>query len=151
MSYFLALKRFATGNPIALALSAAIIASVIILAFQKSLTQALISTFETKSQPLTELYFDNPSELPKEIFAGEPAKFSYTIVNRDSADKSYRIHVSQVTNGKIRSLDDELVTISGGRALTLTQLFDTSADSQQLELIVDLPDLGQNIHFQSKS
>lgn len=107
----------------------------------------------TTKQPerFTELSFEDPQHLPKTVAAGQPASFKYRIVNHEAADVTYHTRITIVENGRLRVLEQSRVLVPNGGNTTLSVSFATAKSDTSLELIVDLIDQGESLHFRSRS
>src|SRR6266403_2752810 len=97
-------------------------------------------TLATTKQPerFTELYFNDHQNLPKQVTAQRPAKFSYHVTNHEARDTHYHVRVSILENGQSRLLKLDDITLANNESKDITIQFATSKPGIQLELSVEL-------------
>lgn len=117
----------------------------------KPLASAVSAATINQPEPVTELYFNDPVHLPQTVTAGEPSTFSYHIANHEGKATTYRVRITQFTNGRPDIIADTSIQVADGQAITVPQTFIAPAAGEQLELVVDLLDQGESLHFRSAS
>jgi hypothetical protein len=115
-------------------------------------SQAAIA-IATQKQPekLTELYFNSPQYLPKQVDGGQVASFSYHVTNYESVRAAYLAVVTLYENGKPRILEQDAFTLDNGDDRDILIHFSTPHYGTNLEIVVSLPAINQEIHFRSQS
>jgi hypothetical protein len=99
----------------------------------------------------TELYFSNPTALPKAVKARQAATFSYHISNDEATNVTYMVKVTETENGVAQALSQGPVTIAAGAGADIPVSFSAPAPGMSLELEVELPDQHESIYFRSHS
>jgi uncharacterized membrane protein len=107
----------------------------------------------TTKQPerLTELYFNNHQQLPKQLQAGKPASFSFEIVNHEAQTKTYTYRVVIIENGASREVARQSLTLTDGAATSQQISISTPQPGVRLQTVVELLDMSQRIHFWGQS
>jgi uncharacterized membrane protein len=130
----------------------ATIAFVIVVALSRpsgSRTLALATTKQPEA--FTELYFGDHLHLPKQVEAGRVATVSYHITNHEGASAVYHPRVTLYENGSPRDLGQTAILLQDGQGQDLAIGFTPQSSGANLELVIDLPDRHQSIHFRSQS
>lgn len=143
------------GPKIVHVLQALIVIGVVVegwLLSQTSPAKENITLATTKqAEVYTELYFVNPTHLPRLVTARKSATFSYRLVNHHINDITYRAYISIVENGTTRLLGVDTTQVNAGQTKDVIVPFTTSQPGTRLQLIVDIPAERQTIHFNSQS
>jgi hypothetical protein len=107
----------------------------------------------TTRQPddLTELSFNAPAYLPKDMEAGKLLGFSYNVSNRASTARQYRAVVTIIENGRAHTLEQDTITVPPGSSKNTSVHFTETQPGTDVEFIVSLPDQNLLIHFRGKS
>lgn len=110
-------------------------------------------TTATTRQPerFTELYFSNHLTLPREVTTNQPVYVAFTIANHEAATTAYPYRVRLVENGRSRIIEADTLQLTDGARQSRTVQFAVARTGQQIEVIVELPDQHQTIHFRAKS
>jgi uncharacterized membrane protein len=130
---------------------AVIAIGLITLLAQPAAARALTQATTQQPEHFTELYFMNHITLPKVVTAGVPASFTYRIVNHETTTTIYHPQVQLVENGQTHTLNSDTFQLTDGALRDTTISFTASQPGSQLELIVNLPEQHQIIHFRSHS
>ena len=136
---------------ICLALAAALIVPAVLWLISPGSQSAIATATQKQPEKLTELYFNSPQYLPKNLDAGHVASFSYHVTNQESATTSYQAVVTIYENGKPRILEQDNFTLADGDDRDVLIHFSTPRANTNVEIIVALPAIGQDIHFRSQS
>ena len=96
-----------------------IISAVVILAiFLLVLTQIPLGI-----EPLTELYFEDHTELPKHIFLNQPYDFSFTVNNLEYQDMKYNYNVSVEYPNKTYEINSGEIFLANNESKTIYEVF----------------------------
>lgn len=107
----------------------------------------------TSLQPehYTELYFNSLLSLPPVIESAKPQSLRFTISNHEGVLTTYQYRVSIVENGGVKSVANKSVILSSEQSTSLPVTFSANKPHATIEIIVELPEKNQTIHFRSKS
>jgi hypothetical protein len=96
----------------------------------------------------TELYFENPSTLPKQIIAKKPISFAFTIHNLEGVTTTYPYTVFlQYPSANPSTIVSNTVTIADNASTTITISYVFPESNRQVKVGVDLTSLNQSIDF----
>lgn len=107
-----------------------------------------------KTEPLTELYFNNHTKLPNDISIGKKEQFSFSVGNHEGKNVDYTYAVTytplalgDVKNG-VRSIATGTLSLSSGMTTT-TSVFFQLKDRKDIPgvMVVELQDRSERIHF----
>ena len=112
---------------------------------------AIAAATQKQPEKLTELYFNSPQYLPKNINPKKLTSFSYHVTNQESVKTSYLAVVTVYENGKPRILEQDAFTLVNGANRDILIHFSTPFAGTNLEIVVALPQFNQEIHFRSQS
>lgn len=104
----------------------------------------------TTSQPehFTELYFTDPLNLPTATAAGQTASVRFVVHNHEARDVTYTYELRIVAeDGKVQSAVERQVLVPKGEAESITETITAPSTGDRSEVIVELKDKGQTIHF----
>lgn len=98
---------------------------------------------------LTEIYFDNPTMLPKKITSGEIISFSFVIHNLEGRDMEYPYAVYLTPSGSASRVivNGSIVNIHNKESKTVLVSFVPSSPHEQETVIVELTNTHQEIRF----
>ncbi|MDD5149120.1 MAG: hypothetical protein PHC28_01385 [Flavobacterium sp.] len=74
-------------------------------------------------EPLTEMYFENHTELPAYLFLNQTYNFSFSIHNLEYIDMDYNYSIALGYNNKTYVLEKNNVTIKNNETTTIFQEF----------------------------
>lgn len=74
-------------------------------------------------EPLTELYFEDHTSLPKHIFLDKPYNFSFTVNNLEYQDMKYNYDVSIEYPNKTYEIDSGEIFLSNNESKTIYEVF----------------------------
>lgn len=127
------------------------VAAIIAVGFaQPTLARDFTLATSTHPEHFTELYFNNLLSLPPVIDKGKPENLSFTIANHEGSSTTYHYRVSIVENGHLKSTVAS-VTLSPEQTAHLPVHFVAAKAGETIEIIVELPDQNQSVHFRSHS
>jgi len=96
------------------------IAGVLAICFPAQVKHQLEISVFRQPTPYTQLFFSNPTALPKKLEVGHQNKFSFTVVNDQGNSKAYRYTVT-VTGGKLqKAAGAGTFTLGDGQSITRT-------------------------------
>ena len=98
-------------------------------------------------EPLTELYFENHNNLPKQLSLGQKAGFWFTIHNLEYRKMRYSYKVSYSFNNKTLLLKKGTVTVNNNQSLSIPVTFSINEPFTRAEVDVILIDKDNSIHF----
>ncbi len=116
--------------------SALMILAIFILLFSTS-----------RESSFTELYFENPEDLPSEIELGESYDFSFSIVNNLELTNNYDYNIYiEFDEDNIEELTSSSITLEDSSKAIIKETFTISQNFDSAKVIVDL-DSGESIYF----
>jgi uncharacterized protein DUF1616 len=99
-------------------------------------------------EPLTELYFAQPANLPRSATAGQQLPVSFVIHNMESHDMTYSYKVTlRTANGDETEATHADVPVSDGQSKIVTDTITIPAFQTMLQVNVTVINKGQSIHF----
>lgn len=105
-------------------------------------------------EPLTELYFENHTSLPSNIFLNKPYNFSFTIHNLEYQQMGYNYTVNAYDENDtlLFSVDSGNVILDDNQTTTILENFSASKHFGRMEVVVDIKkdDLGIVPDFKKK-
>lgn len=111
-----------------------IISAIIILAiFLLVLTQIPLGI-----EPLTELYFEEHTELPKHIFLDKPYDFSFTVNNLEYQDMKYNYNVSIEYPNKNYEINSGEIFIANNESKTIYEIFTLKENFERAKINIKL-------------
>lgn len=108
-------------------------AIVIITIFLLVLTQIPLGI-----EPLTELYFENHTELPKHIFLNQPYNFSFTVNNLEYQDMKYNYNISIKYPNKTYELDSGEIFLSDNESKTTYEAFTLKENFEKAKINIQI-------------
>ena len=108
-------------------------AIVIITIFLLVLTQIPLGI-----EPLTELYFENHTKLPKHIFLNQPYNFSFTVNNLEYQDMKYNYNVSIEYPNKTYELDSGKLFLSDNESKTTYETFSLKENFEKAKINIQI-------------
>jgi len=97
-------------------------------------------------EPLTELYFDNHTNLPSEVEPNKIYDFSFTINNLEYQNMTYN-YIANVKYGNVSSfIDIDNVTLENNQSISIPETFLIPENFTRAEIIVTIKN-NQSIHF----
>lgn|GEM_PF-1023305 len=130
-----------------------IICAAIILGtnvFRSGITQAWSLATSHQPERYTELYFNNPAQLPSYAPAHKSQSVAFTIVNHEAQTRTYTYTV-QTTVGKVTTSRTASVTLRDGQTVTDTIHFTIPLPNEQAYSAVKLLGTSQILAFRSQS
>lgn len=140
-------RRFVTSGLTALA----IFGLIVLVNVNPWLHEQWVLSTTEQPERLTELYFDNPNNLPATVTAGKPVTVSYHVHNLEAQQTTYQVRVSLVVNGKVQTISQRSFVLPDDASVSIPVSFSASAAHQNLELVVDLLNENESIDFRSAS
>jgi len=108
---------------------------VIIIAFL-----VVLSFIPLGIEPLTELYIENHTSLPKNVFLGKDYNFSFTTHNLEYQDVKYdyTVNAYDVDNALLFSIDNGTFTLANNETKTIDSdyKFDSSFSRAKIEVVI---------------
>lgn len=95
----------------------------------------------------TELYFENHTNLPKQIVKGETISFSFTIHNLEGKDKEYPYVVYFKNDYGTTTVAQSTAFVKNNEYKTITESYTFKSASEKETLYVELTDKKQELHF----
>lgn len=89
-------------------------------------------------EPLTELYFEDHTSLPKHIFLNKPYDFSFTINNLEYQDVEYSYNITKEYNDKIIQLDSGKILLENNQSKTTYQVFDIKEHFDKAKININI-------------
>ena len=89
-------------------------------------------------EPLTEMYFENHTKLPKYIFLNKEYNFSFTINNLEYRDMRYDYFVNLEFNNKTELVDYGFVELVDNRSITIDESFILKEISERYRMNVTI-------------
>ena len=89
-------------------------------------------------EPLTELYFENHTKLPKFLFLDRSYNFSFTVHNLEYQDVNYeyRVYIENVTGGLITDIDGGEFVLTNNESKTIWKSFSFAKRFDNAKVIV---------------
>ena len=107
----------------------------------------IYTAFSSTEATFTELYFENPQDLPSEIELGQNYEFSFSIVNNLETSNTYDYDVYiEFDDGDIVYLGSSSITLEDSSKAIIKESFTISQDFDSAKVIIDL-DSGEAIYF----
>lgn len=104
-----------------------------------------------KPEPYTELYFNNLLSLPPSIKSGKQQNLNYTIANHEGRLNAYTYHVLILEDSVVKTVINKTVAIDSEQSVSLPITFIATKSRATIEVIVELPEQHQSIHFRTAS
>jgi len=105
-------------------------------------------------EPLTELYLENHTELPINVYLEKTYNFSFTIHNLEYQDMRYNYTISKYDeNGSlIEEIGSGNIVLANNESKTITQeySFNSSFDRAKIEVLAKKDDLGITPDFKKR-
>jgi hypothetical protein len=144
-------KRLFIVTAICVCVAIAVLVPAALWLLAPSSKPAIAQATQKQHEKLTELYFNSPQYLPKNVDPQKTATFSYHVTNQESVKTSYLAVVTLYEDGKPRVLEQDAFTLSDGDDRDILLHFSTPYAGTNLEIVGSLPQLNQEIHFRSQS
>lgn len=135
---------------LALVMIGAIFALAFVMSANRSFIYAQLDSLNLipREERFTELYFENHDTLPQKLPNANIIYFAFTIHNLQGKDINYRYVVALKNNsGQISTIADNLILIKDKQSKTVSIYKVFATKNIQGTIIVDLPELNQQIHF----
>jgi hypothetical protein len=138
-----------THKKILISASVIIIVAALLIVFNTPISKALSAwNFAPKKETYTELYFNNPENLPKYVVTGGKMQFSFTIHNVEGTQVTYPYTINFVeSNGQKIAISKKTVTLADGASKVFTVTVSTIKANENGHMIVTLTNLNQSIDF----
>lgn len=111
--------------------------------------QDLAIATSNKPEKITELYFENHTQLPDEIYPTDQYRFIFTIHNMEQETVAYKYRVYIKRDEAIIMLDENEVEVADGQKVSVKEEFGPLL-SRKLEVVVELVNKNQKISFWMK-
>jgi len=106
-----------------------------------------ISNSKAQPETITELYFEDYLHLPSKVITGHPYLFQFTLHNLEGRDMEYAYEV-HIEVGQDKYLFDKgTVFVKENSYKTIQERFATASTLAKCEMVVDLINKNQQIHF----
>jgi hypothetical protein len=99
----------------------------------------------------TELYFTDPSSLPKHLAVGSPARFRFSIRNHEPGAVTYSYVVTATGSGPTATVTQGQASVRSGEAVDLSATFVPRQPATTYLFVVRLPGRSETIHFTGTS
>ncbi len=100
--------------------------------------------------PFSELYFAEPSKLPKTLTPGQMAELSFVITNHEAAARKYRYQVLIIKSGTVVAQTEGEVTLRDGQSSRQLGTIPAAVAGEHLQVVVRLPEKNQEIRFRTE-
>ena len=100
-----------------------------------------------KSEPFTELYFENHQNLPKNIELNQNQEFYFTIKNLENKQFTYNYQITLDLDGQIKTLKQEQVSLDHDQKKLISHSFQINQTFKQGKITITLLNKKQSIHF----
>jgi hypothetical protein len=126
-----------------------VVIAALLIIFNAPVSQALSAwNFTPKKETYTELYFNNPENLPKSIVTGEKMRFSFTIHNVEGTQVTYPYTINFVeSNGHTVPISKKTITLADGASQVIAVSVSTISSNEKGHMVVTLTNLNQSIDF----
>jgi hypothetical protein len=98
-------------------------------------------------EKLTELYFNNNTELPSSVPPNHVISFTFVIHNLETTDYQYAYNVSVLANGSRHIIDSGTVLVKNNQYYLKSENFNLTNVSGKQDVIVELTNKRQSIDF----
>jgi len=124
------------------------ISSILILYEHRVAVYNTLKTYIPHEEAFTELYFNDPTELPQQAEPEEIITFSFTIHSLESTDKNYT-YITTFTSidGRSYPIDERSILITHDEYQVYEESFQLPSDYEQGVVSVTIPEIDQHIHF----
>lgn len=96
-------------------------------------------------EPLTEMYFEDHTKLPKNIFPTKDYNFSFTVHNLEYIYMDYSYLIKEEHNNQITILKNSSFSLANNGSITIFQPFKIKdKDFQRAEISIELTKLTEN-------
>ena len=100
-----------------------------------------------KPETLTELYFNTNTDLPHSATKNQVVSFAFVIHNLEATDYQYTYEVFVNVKGTKHIVDTENIVVKNNQYYTKSEKFKLTHSSGRNEIIVELVNKQQSIHF----
>ena len=104
-----------------------------------------------RPEPYTELYFNNLLTLPPSIESGKQQNLHYTIANHEGRLNAYTYRILILEDTVVKTVITKTVAIDSEQSISLPITFIAPKNRETIEVIVELPEQHQSIHFRTTS
>lgn len=115
---------------------------------------AVLSQIPLGIEPLTELYFENHTKLPKHIFLNKSYNFSFTTHNLEYQDMKYEyvINVFNESNEILYELDRGELSLANNESATIYRSFNINKSFDRAKINIELKKIriGEEPEFRKK-
>ena len=108
---------------------------------------AFAASLKPQPERFTELYFENHTNLPKNIIIGKANSFSFTIHNLEYEKTAYLYKVYAESEGIKQEFDSNSVTLNQDESRTITENFVILVPITRPKIVVLLTEKNQSIDF----
>jgi len=116
---------------------------------QKSLADAYRTATSHQPERFTELYFNDPDMLPRQLVAGKAATFSFSIANREAQDFTYYYQVA-FEGPELRIVQPvQTVSLHSAQARTEQAIIPAQAAGKHIRVTVRIINKDQAIAFRA--
>lgn len=100
-----------------------------------------------KPETLTELYFNDNTDLPRSATSNQVVRFAFVIHNLEATDYQYTYEVSVNASGTKHIVDAENIVVKNNQYYTKNESFKLTHASGRNEITIELINKRQSIHF----
>ena len=115
---------------------------------------AVLSQIPIGIEPLTEVYFENHTALPSNVFLNKNYNFSFTIHNLEYQDMlyAYTINALDVNDSLISEVGNEQIILFNNESKTIFQSFSfkNHFDRSKIQIIINKTMVGEEPKFRTK-
>lgn len=102
-------------------------------------------------QPITELYFSKPQDLPEHWELGRTYQLPFTIVNHEGRPAPYNVQVTIREGDQIRHLPTETFSLADGEIFTKEIVYSPDQPKTSTSITVNILNKDQVIHFATET
>ena len=140
-------KRIIRIELLLIAVCFIVVGSFRLIKYVPSVKEALTLATTVKPETFTELYFEDHLSLPDKVILFKENNFKFTIHNLENKDMEYPYEVYIEVNGERQLIDKSSVLIKNNEYKTISEDFTITIPLQRVEVVVNLIDKNQPIHF----
>jgi hypothetical protein len=124
------------------------ISFVLTLYEHRAVVYDTLTTYIPQEEHFTELYFNDPTELPENAEPGETVTFTFTIHSLENTDKNYTFITTFTSkDGRSYPIDERSILITHDEYQVYEESFQLPVDYEQGVVSVTIPEIDQHIHF----
>ena len=127
---------------------AALLATIVLVAYHERHTSFLIEATTRQPQPYTELYFTSPGKLPSITKIGQSLAVSFTLHNVEGRNVTYTYDINFTTaDGRTTLLRHQQLSLANGRTAVATSPITIPTHTGREEISVVLEHRPEAIHY----